>query len=44
MYFRYLDSIFHKWLEKFDKKQFNDLINSLDEDLKFIFVNPSRIF
>ena len=41
-YFRYLDDIFHKWLEHFDIKQFFDLINSLDEDLKFIFENPSR--
>ena len=38
----YLDDIFHKWLENFDIKQFYDLINSLDEDLKFIFENPSR--
>ena len=41
-YFRFLDDIVHKWLEKFDIKQFYDLINSLDEDLKFIFENPSR--
>ena len=41
-YFRFLDDIFHKWLENFDIKQFYDLINSLDEDLKFIFENPSR--
>ena len=34
--------IFHKWLENFDITQFYDLINSLDEDLKFIFENPSR--
>ena len=40
-YFRFLDDIFHKWLENFDIKQFYDLINSLDEDLKFIFENPS---
>ena len=43
-YFRFLDGIFHKWLEKFDIKQFYDLINSLDEDLKFILENPSRTF
>ena len=41
-YFRFLDDIFYKWLENFDIKQFYDLINSLDEDLKFIFENPSR--
>ena len=41
-YFRFLDDIFHKWLENFDIKQFYDLINSLDEDLKFIFENSSR--
>ena len=41
-YFRFLDDIFHKWLENFDIKKFYDLINSLDEDLKFIFENPSR--
>ena len=38
----YLDDIFHKWLENFDIKQFYDLINSLDEDLKFFFENSSR--
>ena len=41
-YFRFLDDIFHKWLGNFDIKQFYDLINSLDEDLKFIFENPRR--
>ena len=41
-YFRFLDDIFHKWLENFDIKRFYDLINSLDEDLKFIFEDPSR--
>ena len=41
-YFRFLDDIFHKWLENFDIKQFYELINSLDEDLIFIFENTSR--
>ena len=41
-YFRFLDDIFHKRLENFGIKQFYDLINNLDEDLKFIFKNPSR--
>ena len=40
--FGFLDDIFHKWLENFDIKQFYQLINSLDEDLKFTFENPSR--
>ena len=40
-YFRFLDDIFQKWLENFSVKQFYDLINSLDQDLKFIFKNPS---
>ena len=41
-YFRFLDDIFHKWREKFDVKQFYDLMNSLDENHKFISENPSR--
>ena len=41
-YFRFLDDIFHKWLENFDTKKSYYLINSPDEDLKFIFENPSR--
>ena len=41
-YFRFLDDIFQKWLENFSVKQFYDLINSLDQDLKFIFKNSSR--
>ena len=39
---RILDDIFHKWFEHFDI--FYDLINSLDEDLKFIFENPRHSF
>ena len=41
-YFRILGDIFHEWLENVNIKQFYNLINSLDEDLKFIFENPSR--
>ena len=41
-YFRFLGDIFHKSLENFAIKQFHDLINSLDKDLKFIFENSSR--
>ena len=41
-YFRFLDDIFHKWLEKFGIKQFYDLINSLDENLQFIFESKSN--
>ena len=43
-YFRFLDDIFHKWLENFDIKQCYDLISSLDKDLKFIFENPGITF
>ena len=42
--FLFWDDIFHKWPQTFDIKQFYDLTNSLDEDLKFIFENPSRTF
>ena len=42
--FLFWDDIFHKWPRTFDIKQFYDLTNSLDEDLKFIFENPSRTF
>ena len=41
-YFRFLDGIFHKWLKKFDIKQFYDLINSLDENLQFMFESKSN--
>ena len=41
-YFRFLDDTFHKWLEKFGIKQFYDLINSLDENLQFIFESKSN--
>ena len=41
-YLRFLDDIFHKWLENFDIKQFYDLINSPDEDLKLMFENQNR--
>ena len=43
-YFIFWDDIFHKWPRTFDIKQFYDLTNSLDEDLKFILENPSRTF
>ena len=41
-YFRFLDDFFHKWFGKFNIKQFYYLINSLDEDRKFFFENPSK--
>ena len=41
-YFRFSGDIFHECLENFCIKLFYDLINSLDEDLKFTFENPSR--
>ena len=40
--FRFLDNIFHKSLENFNINQLYDLINSFDEDFKFIFENQSR--
>lgn len=36
-YFRFLDDIFHAWLKHFDVRQFYDVFESLDENLKFIF-------
>ena len=41
-YFRFLDDIFHAWLNKFDITQFYNVFDSLDENLKFIFSNLSR--
>ena len=43
-YFRILGDIFHGWLENVNIKQFYNLINSLDEDLKFIFEADLWIF
>ena len=36
-YFRFLEDVFHKWLENFDIEHFYNKINNLDPDLKFIF-------
>lgn len=41
-YFRFLDNIFHRWLQNLHIKQLYELTNSRDEDLKFIFENLSR--
>ena len=41
-YFRFLDDVFYKWLDNFDIKPFDSMINNLDPDLKFIFENPSK--
>ena len=41
-YFRFLDDVFHKWLDNFDIEPFHSMINNLDPDLKFIFENPSK--
>ena len=41
-YFRFLDDIFHKWLDNFDIESFYSMINNLETDLKFIFENPSK--
>ena len=36
-YFRFLDDVFHKWLDNFDIEPFYSMINNLDPDLKIIF-------
>ena len=41
-YFRFLDQVFHKWLDNFDIEPFYSMINNLDTNLKFIFENPSK--
>ena len=41
-YFRFLEGLFHKWKKNFDTEPFYNLINNLDPDLRFIFVNPSK--
>ena len=41
-YFRFLDDIFHKWLDNFDIESFYSMINNLETDLKSIFENPSK--
>ena len=41
-YFRFLDDVFHKWLDNFDIEPFYSMINNLDPGLKFIFENPSK--
>ena len=38
-YFRFLDGVFHKWLDNFDIELFYNMINNLDPDLKSIFEN-----
>ena len=39
-YFRFLDDVFHKWLDNFDIEPFYSMINkNLDPDLKLIFGN-----
>ena len=32
-YFRFLDDVFHKWLDNFDIEPFYSMINNLDPDL-----------
>ena len=39
-YFRFLDDVFHKWLDNFDIEPFYSMINNLDPHLKFIFKKP----
>ena len=41
-YFRFLDDVFHKWLDNFDIEPFYSMTNNLDSDLQFIFENPSK--
>ena len=41
-YFRFLDDIFHLWLDFFDIRQFYEIFESLDENLKFIFFQYCR--
>ena len=41
-YFRFLDDVFHKWLDNFYSEPFYSMINNLNPDLKFIFENPSK--
>ena len=41
-YFRFLDDVFHKWLDNFDGEPFYSMINNLDLDLKLIFENPPK--
>ena len=41
-FFRFLEDVFHKWLDNFDIEPFYSMINNLDPDLKFIFENPSK--
>ena len=38
-YFRFLDDIFHQWLSNFDIRQFYEIFDGLDPDLKFLFSN-----
>ena len=42
--FLHIFDIFHKWFEHFHLKQFYDILNSLDEGLKFIFEKPTLNF
>ena len=40
-YFRFLDDLFHKWLEQFDIQPFQQILDGMDRDLKFILDNMS---
>ena len=41
-YVRFLDGVFHKWLDNFDTERFYSMINNLDPDLKFILEKLSK--
>ena len=40
--FQFLDDVFHKWFDNFDRESFYSMINDLEPYLKFIFENPSK--
>ena len=42
-YFRFLEDIFHKWLENFYIRKFYNSIRSLDEDLKLSWKNQAKL-
>ena len=42
-YFRFLEDIFHKWLENFYIRKFYNSIRSLDEDPKLSWKNQAKL-
>ena len=41
-YFRFLDDLFHKWLEMFDINPFEETLNEMDPNMRFILDNMSE--